>query len=250
MSIHSFLLIGQSNMAGRGVIGSVPPIENPRLLVARNGRWQPLFVPVNPDRPFSGICLGESFADAYSRDFSQDTGLIPCADGGTSLDQWKPGSLLYDHAVAMAKLAQRTSTLAGILWHQGETDCTPQDSPLYGEKLLEMLRCLRRDLDAPQVPILLGGLGDFLSGYSQEVGAYAPVINRALEQVADTLPQAAFVSAKGLTSKPDSLHFDAPALREFGLRYYWKLRELDLSFLCIREKAQEDGRAHTHLEQL
>ena len=161
MSIHSFLLIGQSNMAGRGVIGSVPPIENPRLLVARNGRWQPLFVPVNPDRPFSGICLGESFADSYSRDFSQDTGLIPCADGGTSLDQWKPGSLLYDHAVAMAKLAQRTSTLAGILWHQGETDCTPQDSPLYGEKLLEMLRCLRRDLDAPQVPILLGGLGDF-----------------------------------------------------------------------------------------
>ena len=59
MTMHSFLLIGQSIMAGRGVIGSVPVIENPRLFVARNARWQPMFFPVNPDRPFSGLSLAE-----------------------------------------------------------------------------------------------------------------------------------------------------------------------------------------------
>ena len=30
-------------------------------------------------------------------------GLIPCAFGGTSLDQWKPGSALYTNAVARAR---------------------------------------------------------------------------------------------------------------------------------------------------
>ena len=47
-----------------------------------------------------------------------------------------PGSLLYDHAVANAKLAQRTSTLAGILWHQGESDCLDGLYQTYGQKLL------------------------------------------------------------------------------------------------------------------
>ena len=33
-----------------------------------------------------------------------------------------PGEILYDNTVNNAKLAQRTSELAGILWHQGESD--------------------------------------------------------------------------------------------------------------------------------
>ena len=55
--IHSLLLIGQSNMAGRGVPGDVEPIQNPMLKVMRNGRWQGMYVPVNCDRSFSGVCL-------------------------------------------------------------------------------------------------------------------------------------------------------------------------------------------------
>ena len=84
--IHSFLMIGQSNMAGRGDMREVEPIRNPRLKVLRNGRWQPFFTPVNPDRPFSGVTMAESFADAYQRDHDVDVGLIPFADGGTRLD--------------------------------------------------------------------------------------------------------------------------------------------------------------------
>ena len=105
--IHSFLLIGQSNMAGRGILNEVKPIANNRLKVLRNGRWQNMFSPVNPDRPFSGVCLAESFADAYSAEHNVDVGLIPCADGGTTLDQWRVGGLLYDHAVCIAGLASR-----------------------------------------------------------------------------------------------------------------------------------------------
>ena len=34
-NIHSFLMIGQSNMAGRGNFGEVPPIQNDRCFMLR-----------------------------------------------------------------------------------------------------------------------------------------------------------------------------------------------------------------------
>ena len=42
--------------------------------------------------------------------------------------------------------------------------------------------------------------------------------------IAHSLPAAEFVSAKGLGCKPDRLHFNAAAQREFGLRCFeaWK----------------------------
>lgn len=63
--IHSFLLIGQSNAAGRGFYEEAEPLDtcNEKLKVLRNGRWQTMYRPVNPDRPFSGTCLAESFAE-------------------------------------------------------------------------------------------------------------------------------------------------------------------------------------------
>lgn len=247
--IHSFLLIGQSNMAGRGVIGSVPNIENDRIFVLRNARWQPMFFPVNPDRPFSGLNLAESFADAYTRDHPDaEVGLIPCADGGTALSQWMPGTLLYDHAVAIARLAMRTSVLRGILWHQGETDCAPELSATYEARLGQMLRTLRRDLGAEKTPILLGALGDYLAEYDENTRAYYPVVNRALEAVANAEQPAAFVPAHGLGSKPDHLHFDAPALRQFGLRYYEAFRTIEPEPVEI--SAAEDGKTHSAMEAL
>ena len=78
-------------MAGRGFVTEVKPIDNPHIKVLRNGRWQRMYVPVNCDRSFSGVSLAERFADSYQKEHQVDVGLIPCADGGTSLDQWKRG---------------------------------------------------------------------------------------------------------------------------------------------------------------
>lgn len=248
--MHLFLLIGQSNMAGRGVIGTVPAIENPHLYVARNARWQPLFVPVNPDRPFSGINLAESFADAYSRDHNTDVGLIPCADGGTSLAQWQPGGLLYDHALMQARLAMRTSILRGILWHQGESDCSREASAVYETKLTEMMAALRRDLDLPDVPVVVGALGDFLADYDEGARTYYPVINAALRHFAETQHDVAFAPADGLAAKPDNLHFDAPSLRTFGMRYYAAYRTIERPAGEVVLQLADDGRTHTQIERL
>ncbi|MDR1100427.1 MAG: sialate O-acetylesterase, partial [Treponema sp.] len=64
--VHSFLMIGQSNMAGRGRLEDVPAIKNEKLFMLRNGKWWPLVEPVNYDRPFAGVSLAAVFADEYA----------------------------------------------------------------------------------------------------------------------------------------------------------------------------------------
>ncbi len=249
--VHSFLLIGQSNMAGRGFLDEACEVDNSRLWVLRNGRWQRLYRPVNGDRAFSGACLAESFAEAYAKKYDVDVGLIPCADGGTSLSQWRIGGLLYDHAVAQARLAQRTSTIAGVLWHQGEADCFPDLYPSYAERLQPILDGFRRDLDLHDVPFLLGGLGDYLPNCEKypEVANYAH-INVALQQVAAANDRVGFVSAAGLTSNPDHLHFNAASLHEFGLRYFAEFEKHRDPNKIFAEKPSVDDAVRSTMELL
>ena len=65
--MHAFLLIGQSNMAGRGYLNEAREIDTSHIYTLRNGRWLKMFRPINPDRSFSGVSLAESFAEAYSK---------------------------------------------------------------------------------------------------------------------------------------------------------------------------------------
>ena len=254
--IHSFLLIGQSNMAGRGFPSEVDPIENKSIKVMRNGRWWPMYVPVNPDRVTAGINLAESFADAYAKEHDVEVGLIPCADGGTSLDQWVEGGLLYDNAVLHARLAQRTSTIAGVLWHQGESDCYAPLYPHYEEKLTKILTALRRDLDLYDVPFLLGGLGEYLADHPwrDEDGNLVFTnyvhVNAALKAIAEAQPMTGYVPSDGLKGNPDHMHFSAAALREFGLRYYDVFSSLEDKNKVFDEKSQMNASIRSALEYL
>ena len=120
--IHSFLLVGQSNMAGRGDLTKENAITAPDCFMLRMGRWQEMSEPINVDRavvegavPRSGANLAASFAAQLQKETGAKIGLIPCADGGTRISQWQPGEVLFDHAVFQARLAQRTSALTAIL---------------------------------------------------------------------------------------------------------------------------------------
>lgn len=251
--IHSFLLIGQSNMAGRGHADEVEPILNDKLIVLRNGRWRPMYTPVNPDTGMAGICLAESFADLYAKEKDVQVGLIPCADGGSSLDMWQVGGLLFDHACYMASLASRTSTIAGILWHQGEADSSPELAPLYEQKFSVIVEALRKKLDLYDVPFLVGGLGDFLEIRNRQVvnkyGDFRKV-NETLEAMAAKDDMMGFVSAEGLTANSDNLHFSSVSLRIFGERYYHEFVKLERKDKVFTEKSTPDQVIRTGLEQL
>lgn len=225
--IHSFLMIGQSNMAGRGYLGDVEPVFDESIKMLRNGRWQTMVEPINYDRANAGIGLAASFAAAWrEKNTSDEIGLIPCADGGTSLNDWAIDGLLFENAIAQAKLAQRTSTLDAILWHQGENDSTPEYANRYGEKFSVIVEKLRNELKAPNIPIILGGLGDFLTEgtYGSYFSEYQ-IVNKALQDFAESNANCYFVSASGLTANPDLIHFDAASQRNFGIRYFEAFNE-------------------------
>lgn len=218
--MHSFLLIGQSNMGGRGFLDEAPEINSDKIYTLINGRWQAMFRPINHDRRTSGFNLAESFAENYVKKFDKDIGLICCADGGTCLDQWDKGSFLFDNAVNNAKLAMRTSTIVGVLWHQGESDCSEEKYPLYKEHFERIMNDFRSELNLFDVPFILGGLGDYLADHENPIFKNYVHINAALEKIAEDNEYTAFASAKGLLGNPDNMHFSAPALYEFGHRYF------------------------------
>lgn len=220
---HSFLMIGQSNMAGRGFLKEVPSIHDEKIKMLRNGRWQMMAEPINFDRPTSGVSLAASFASSWRLFHNQedDIGLIPCADGGTSLEDWSIEGPLFQNAIFQAKAAQKISILKGILWHQGESDSYGQKHQSYAEKLSRIIKTLREELNVPNIPLIIGGLGDFLKDgvYGQYFNEYNEV-NAALLQFAKDHDHSYFASAENLTANSDNIHFDAISQRKLGIRYY------------------------------
>lgn len=232
---HLFLLAGQSNMAGRGVVAPEDRQPDPRVLMFdREGRWTPAVDPMHWDIPSAGTGLGRSFAFEVAKATPGVTiGLIPCAAGGSPIDTWKPGrfhdqtkSRPWDDAMQRAAAALPDGTLKGILWHQGESDGKPELAETYGAKLVDLVARFRSELKAPRIPFLAGQIGKFADApWTPEFAAIDAAHRRLPNLVAD----AAFVSADGLAHKGDKVHFDSASYRELGRRYaaaYLRLRSV------------------------
>ncbi|MBO0452109.1 sialate O-acetylesterase [Candidatus Enterococcus murrayae] len=220
--MKSFLLIGQSNMAGRGYLNDAPAIYNENIEVLRNGRWQMMAEPLHNDREVAGIGPAASFAAAWAQDHqAEKLGLIPCAEGGSSIDEWAEDQVLARHALSEAKFAMETSELIGILWHQGENDSLNGQYKDYAEKLKAVFGHFRQALSLPELPIIVGELPDFLgkSGFGQSAIEFKE-INREIQTVVKGTKNSYLVSAENLASNPDGIHINAESQRQFGIRYY------------------------------
>ena len=179
--------------------------------------WEPL----SADRVFAGASLAPAFALEYLKQTGEQVGLIPASDGGSSIDEWQPGEALYDHAVSEARLAMRISDIKAVLWHQGEADCNPARAAVYAPKFLHMFRTLKKDLQLPDIRIYVGGLGDYLPKCEFDPNlAHYDGINTVFRTLAAENDDIRYVSAEGLTSNDDHLHFNTESLREFGKRYF------------------------------
>ena len=55
---------------------------------------------INYDRPVAGVGLGGSFAAMWCMENEEEKiGLIPCAEGGSSLDDWAIDKIIFKYAV-------------------------------------------------------------------------------------------------------------------------------------------------------
>ena len=142
--LQLYLLMGQSNMAGRGKLGPEDQTPHPRVLVfTLQNQWEPAIEPITHDKPaILGVGPGLAFGKAMAgKQPGVTIGLVPCAFGGTPLKRWQRGGDLYSNAVHRATLAMRDGTLAGILWHQGEADAASStNANTYAERLAQMIQ--------------------------------------------------------------------------------------------------------------
>jgi len=223
-SFHLFLLAGQSNMAGRGIVEPLDREIHARVLaLSKEGKWEPAVDPIHFDKGSAGVGLGKSFGIAVAEGNEEITiGLIPAACGGSPISTWKPGgyhdqtkSHPYDDAIARTRRAMRDGVLKGILWHQGESDSRPELAEKYKQESKDLIERFRKDLDAPSVPFIIGQLGQFGRPWSEP----RKLVNQAHVSLAEEFPAVGFVPSDGLTCKKDNIHFDANSLREFGRRY-------------------------------
>ncbi len=224
-SFHLYLLIGQSNMAGRGVPTEQDQTPHPRVfMLNKENEWAPAVEPLHFDKPqIAGVGPGFAFGKAMA-EANPDCviGLIPCAVGGSPISVWKAGAYYeptkshpYDDAIQRAQIAMRKGVLKGILWHQGEGDSNPIDGPLYEERLIDLIKRLRAVLDSPDVPFIAGELAKTFTDKRPE----HKYIHDAIRAVSKSVPNTYWVSAKGLTCKSDNVHFNTKSTRELGRRY-------------------------------
>jgi hypothetical protein len=212
-----FLLVGQSNMAGRGRVEAEDKAPHPRVFVLNQQlAWVPAVDPLHFDRPERiGTGLGKTFGTVVAEAHPDMViGLVPAAFGGSSLDEWAPGAPHYVNAVARAKEALKRGTFAGILWHQGESDRAPAQVATYAQRFARFIAQLRTDLGAPEVPVVVGEIGHFCPNEGP--------INAEIRRLPVLVPHCAVISADGLPGRPETpevLHFESPGYRELGRRY-------------------------------
>jgi len=216
-----YLLMGQSNMAGRGKLtDEYKSVSDSRVMMLNKANeWVTATHPLHFDKPVAavgpGLAFGIAMADASA---GKQIGLIPCAVGGTSINKWKPGEFdaatqthPWDDAEKRIKEGMKQGVIRGVIWHQGEADSNPDSAAIYLDRLAELIERTRKLAGNEKLPFVAGELGRYKPNYSY--------INTVLVDLPKKVPYTAVISSEGLVHNGDGIHFDAISADELGKRY-------------------------------
>jgi hypothetical protein len=246
-NFHVFLCLGQSNMEGfPGIPAEEKTYDEPRFQVLaavdfpalgrEQGKWYPAVPPLC--RPNSGMSPADYFGRTLVAALPADhrVGVVNVSVGGCKIElfapadfpdyipnapAWMKGALNayagnpYQRLVDMARVAQQSGVIRGILLHQGESNV---NDPAWPTKVKAVYEKLLADLGlkAADVPLLVGGLVPADQQGKRAVIADLPKL----------IPTAHFVPSDGCEAVGDRLHFSPAGYRELGRRYAEMMRPL------------------------
>lgn len=170
-------ILGQSNAFGMGKGLDLAGADRPHPRVHQYAMSGPdrhrVILAVDPlmhEIPGYGVGFGTTFGRRLALETGRHVCLVPGARGDTSFAPkngytWDPTDTttrvnLYRNGVAAidAVLAQYPgSTVAAVLWHQGESDVPLTSGPVYQEKLDLVIDDLRSRYGSG-TPVVLGGM--------------------------------------------------------------------------------------------
>lgn len=248
--VHIYILMGQSNMAGRGkVTDDYAKQGHPRVMMFNQaGEWVPAKHPLHFDKPkVAGVGPGLAFGIAMANANPDAViGLVPCAVGGTPIAKWAPGvyddkthTHPYDDAAARIRKAMETGVIKGVIWHQGEGDSNPASASVYLEKLESLIGRVRTLVGNPALPFVVGQLARYRKNYQ--------LINEELLKLPGTVPYTTVVSSEGLWHLGDGTHFDSPSASAFGRRFAKSMLTLQAVMAAPSPIAEHSSDGWEHL---
>jgi hypothetical protein len=242
-NFHIYLCFGQSNMEGnaRAELQDSTVDDRFQVLEAVNcenlgrtkGNWYPAVPPLARCR--TGLTPADYFGRTMVATLPKNVkvGVINVSVAGCKIElfdkdnfteyaskapSWMAniikdyGGNPYAHLLEMAKLAQKTGVIKGILLHQGESNT---NDSLWPQKVKVIYNNLLRDLslDAKSVPLLAGEL------VNEDQGGTCASMNKIIGTLPQVIPTAHVISSAGCTDSRDNLHFNAEGYRKLGRRY-------------------------------
>lgn len=243
-----WVLAGQSNMEGVGDLENLQPrnemihsfdqtdkwvvAEEPlhRLVDAadrvhwrRNAEKQPEKLEGDKLQKYilarkKGAGLGLPFASEMFNRTGIPIGLLPCAHGGTSMDQWSPslkdqaGDSLYGSTIR--RIRATGGKVRGILWYQGESDASPKAAPEFQKKFEALVASFREDLGISDLRFYYVQIGRFVNDANPTFWNDVQESQRLAEGI---LKNSGMVAAVDL-SLDDRIHVSTPDLKRLGRR--------------------------------
>jgi len=223
-----FLLLGQSNMVGMGRSVELAASDT---LMPSNVVYQEDQATLRPwDTPRLGpeLTLAQQLGPAFP---DRQIILAKHAIGGTSLLDWAPDwdstraaitgnqwtGPMYEHAMAMADsiAAREPVEFAGVFWMQGERDARIAEAGVeYNDNLRTLIEALRRDLDRPELPFIMGRVNAPADRYPA-----LEAVREAQVRAAESIPGVQLVNTDDLSMHNDNLHYDTEGVMEMGRRF-------------------------------
>jgi hypothetical protein len=268
-NFHVYLGFGQSNMEGNAKdFSGQDQVSLPRFQVMSGvncsnlGRTQGQWAPAKA--PLVRCNTGLSVLDYFGRTLVDSLpstikiGVVPVAVAGSKIEgfdlstyqsyyaseaQWMKnivaeyGGNPYARLVSVAKEAQKSGVIKGILLHQGESNSGDGQWPAKVRKIyLSLLKDL--SLDSNKVPLLVGEL------VNADQGGATAGHNTVIARMPATIKTSYVISSKGCTDIPDNLHFSAAGYREMGKRYAQTMLKLLKTTTAVESReAFETGSA-------
>ena len=249
-NFHVFLCFGQSNMEGGGPIQENERSVDKRFQVLADfdtpdrgrkmGQWYDAIPPLT--RRTRGISMMDYFGRTMVANLpgKYRVGLVKLGVSGTKIELWDKDAFRdylanlppdgqwkiplanqydgnpYEYLVKLAKIAQQSGVIKGILIHQGESNFEDQEWPGKVKKIYDDLM---KDLNLdPKDVVLLAG--EVVNADQNGEKANANVI---MKNLPGTLPNSQVISSAGVPANRDRLHFTADGQREMGRRYAEKM---------------------------
>lgn len=224
-----YLLIGQSNMAGRGSFepdDTIEPIDGVWLLDSA-GAVVPATPPLNrfssirKDISLQGYNPGVEFSRLMHSRTGRPVLLVVNARGGSHIRQWQPGASAgyFNEAVRRTRQAMKFGNLKAILWHQGETDIQ-KHTPDYPVLFNVMISELKKELGVGDLHVVLGQVGQWGWADREDIDRFNDSI---LPATIEMVPNSEYVSSDALRrrykDKESDPHFGREAQRRLGRRY-------------------------------